>query len=102
MYFPEDIFRHIMSYFPRAIHHTTTIMKQLTYEYEVDHSTIFTKRYHCYYIKTKLSFFEYVFNYIIDAPYCSKRGLINTSFPASPGTLDDYYQDGINISDRKR
>lgn len=99
MYFPEDVFKHILSYLPRPIHPTSRIMKQWIYEYEHDHSYLFTKMYHCYYIKTKLSFIDYMYNYVIGVPYCMVNGLVKSSLPTSPGQLDDYYQDGINITE---
>ncbi len=99
MYFPEDVFKHIMSYIPRPFHPTARIMKQIICEYDCDHSYIFTKTYRSYYIKSKLSFIEYVFKYIIHTPYCMINGLVKPSFPISPGILYDYYHDGINIAE---
>ncbi len=82
-----------LSSFEYPIHPIANILKKLINIYDEDHSYCITKMYKCYYIKTNFSFYDYIFEFIIDDDYFMENGLIKSHTVLSPGSLYDFRVD---------
>ena len=93
-----------MSNHEYIIHPVADILNKLINLYERDTSWYINKRFKCYYVKTVLSFYDYVFDFIIADDYFIENGLIKAYTVLTPAELcgfraddsDPYY---INSSD---
>jgi hypothetical protein len=81
------------------IHPVANILKNLINVYDNDSSWYIRKRFRCYYAKTKLSFYDYVFDFIIADDYFMENGLIRQYTVLTPAELCGYRADELDPYD---
>jgi hypothetical protein len=81
------------------IHPVANILKNLINIYDNDSSWYIRKRFRCYYAKTKFSFYDYVFDFIISDDYFMENGLIRQYTVLTPAELCGYRVDDLDPYD---
>ncbi len=79
-----------MSNFGYLIHPIANSLNKLINLYQNDTSWYINKRYKCHYVKTVFSFYDYVFDFIINDEYFMENGSIKRQTALSPAELCVY------------